>query len=169
MKKLLILLTSTLFFAVGCQTNTDITPSEEGFALSISLAPTRITLGNKTGDSYPAYWSDGDRLVVNGEQSDEAIIDANDRSKAVFKFSEATALSYPLNITYPYCATTTAEQPMVEFPAQQSYTKGSFEVGSAPMCGYVSSNEKTWTTDERRRERGCAGAGNLRRTGAGRG
>lgn len=139
MKKLLFLLVLTASFAMGCQTDntTDIGTSEGGVALNVSLAPTRITLGNKVGNTYPAYWSEGDRLVANAAQSEEAVIDATDKSKATFKFSEATTPAYPLLITYPYCAATTAEQPMVEFPADQSYVEGSFEAGSAPMCGYI--------------------------------
>ena len=147
MKKLLILLGLTLSLAVGCQrdSSTDIAPSEGGVILNVSLAPTRVTLGNKAGDTYHAYWSEGDRLVVNAEQSDEAIINADNKSKATFKFSEATTLAYPYHITYPYCPATTAEQPMVEFPAEQSYTEGSFEVGSAPMCGYATGNDSSIT------------------------
>jgi endonuclease/exonuclease/phosphatase family metal-dependent hydrolase len=138
MKKLLFLLTLALSFAVGCQTDTtvDVASGEEGVVLNVSLAQTRVTLGGKVGEEYPAYWSEGDKLVVNGVQSQAAVIDANDKSKATFKFSESS-LAYPFNITYPYCATTTAEQPMVEFSAEQNYAEGSFEAGSAPMCGYT--------------------------------
>ena len=137
MKKLLILL--ALFFAIGCQTDvaTNIALSQGEVVLSVALAPTRVSLGNKVGSTYSAYWNEGDRLVANAIQSEVAIIYANDSSRATFKFSEDESLSYPLNITYPYCATTTAEQPMVEFPTNQSYVEGSFEVGSAPMCGYT--------------------------------
>lgn len=147
MKKLLFLLVLTASFAMGCQTDntTDIGTSEGGVTLNVSLAPTRITLGNKVGNTYPAYWSEGDRLVANAAQSEEAVINATDKSKATFKFSEATTPAYPLLITYPYCAATTAEQPMVEFPADQSYVEGSFEAGSAPMCGYIATKEANIT------------------------
>ena len=144
MKKLLILLGLTLSLAVGCQrdSSTDIAPSEGGVILNVSLAPTRVSLGSKVGNTYPVYWNEGDRLVVNAVQSEEAVIDANDKSKATFYFSEEASLSHPFNITYPYCPATTAEHPMVEFPAEQHYTKGSFEVGSAPMCGYSTNKSK---------------------------
>ena len=137
MKKLLILL--ALFFAIGCQTDatTDIAPSRGEIVLNVALAPTRVSLGNKVGSTYSAYWNEGDRLVANAIESEEAAINANNRSKATFKFSAEAPLSYTLNITYPYCAATSAKQPMVEFPANQNYTEGSFEVGSAPMCGYA--------------------------------
>ena len=137
MKKLLILL--ALFFAIGCQTDatTDIAPSRGEIVLNVALAPTRVSLGNKASSTYSAYWNEGDRLAANAIESEEAAINANNRSKATFKFSAEASLSYPLNITYPYCAATSAKQPMVEFPANQNYTEGSFEIGSAPMCGYT--------------------------------
>ena len=102
MRKLPFLLVSALCFLVGCQSDTAyLTSSENGVVLSVSLAPTRVSLGNKAGDTYSAYWNEGDRLVANAMQSEVAIIDANDSSRATFKFSAEESLSYPLNITYP--------------------------------------------------------------------
>ena len=138
MRKLPFLLVSALCFLVGCQSDTAyLTSSENGVVLSVSLAPTRVSLGNKAGDTYSAYWNEGDRLVANAMQSEVAVIDANDSSRATFKFSAEESLSYPLNITYPYCVATTAGQPMVEFLAEQRYAEGSFAVDSTPMCGYA--------------------------------
>ena len=139
MKKYLLLLSLVGLFAVGCQndTTTDVASGEGGVVLTVSLEPTRVSLGGKVGDTYSAYWNEGDRLVANGKLSEEVIIDAENRSKATFKFSNGVLLSYPFNITYPYCSATTAEQSVVEFPVEQNYTEGSFEVGSAPMCGYT--------------------------------
>ena len=139
MKKYLLLQALVFSVAVGCKTDTtvDVALDDKGLVLNVSLADTRVVLGDKVGDIYPAYWSEGDKLVVNGKLSEEAIINVGDRAKAAFKFSEEPSLSYPFNVTYPYCAATTAEQPSVEFLAEQNYIEGSFEVGSAPMCGYA--------------------------------
>jgi phage baseplate assembly protein gpV len=140
MKRLLILITLSMALAAGCQTDSDAKLHPQGeFVLSVALSPTRVSLGDKSGDGYSVYWNDGDRLVVNGIESNEAMIDADDRSKAQFEFSDGTSLTYPFNITYPHCATTTATKPMVGFSAEQRYVEGSIEVGSAPMCGYVTS------------------------------
>ena len=131
-------------FAIGCQSDitTDVASSENGVVLSVSLENTRVALGAKTGGVYPAYWNEGDRLVVNGTQSEVAEIDAMNRSKAIFRFSEGATLSYPFNITYPYCD---AEGSMVEFPAKQNYVEEGFESGSAPMCGYVATKSESIT------------------------
>ena len=107
--------------------------------LALSLAQTRTSLGEKVGDVYPALWSEGDRVVVNGLLSEEVAINAENRAEAKVVVKSA---EYPYHITYPYSASTTAERPVVEFPAEQSYTEGTFAVGSAPMCGYVESGKE---------------------------
>ena len=142
MRKLLQILTLVMgIFAIGCQT--DNTAEDEvgvgdNTTLTVSLAQSRVALGGKVGDTYPVYWNEGDKIVVNGKLSDEVDINAENRSMATFTFTE-TSISYPYCVTYPYCASTTAEQSIVEFPAEQNYAEGSFEIGSAPMCGYVES------------------------------
>ena len=128
-------------FAIGCQNDTSsYTAGEsEGTTLSISLEQTRTSLGQK-GDNgiYPAYWSEGDKIVVNGELSGEAQIDATNRGSATFHLSQS--LSSPYCITYPYCAATTAERSIVEFASEQSYAEGTFSTATAPMCGYAESS-----------------------------
>jgi hypothetical protein len=138
MKRYLLLLALVGFFAVGCKTDTTtvIASGEKGVTLNISLEQSRVVLGEKVGDTYPVYWSEGDKIAVNGALSDEAVIDAQNRAEATFKFSGVESLSYPLSITYPYCAAATTEQACVEFLAEQSYAEGSFEAGVAPMCGF---------------------------------
>ena len=102
--------------------------------LTIFTQPTRTSLGGKVDDTYPVYWSEGDRIVINGTLSEEAILDGENCTEAKFKV-EAT--NYPLNIVYPYTSTTTADAPKVVIPTEQHYTEGTFAVGSAPMCGYA--------------------------------
>ena len=147
MKKLAQLLALATLFAAGCQTDqTANNPlgCDEGAVISISLQPTtRTSLGNK-GDNgiYPVYWSEGDKIAVNGVESNEVKIDAENRAKASFAFTTATP-SRPYYITYPYCASTTAGQPVVEFLAEQGYAEGTFALGSTPMCGYSETSGST--------------------------
>ncbi len=140
MKRFLLLLATIGVIATACQTDgtsdNEVGIGEEGTVLTVSIEPTRTSLGDKVGDTYPYYWSEGDKIVVNGKLSDEVAINADNKASATFKFSKAT-LSYPYYITYPYCTSTTAENPIVEFPAEQSYAEGTFSTNSAPMCGYV--------------------------------
>ena len=154
MKRLLLILLAVATLFVGCRPDTPELPNEpdapvvpdtpiddvvkESAVLALSLTQTRTSLGEKVGDIYPAYWSEGDRVVVNGVLSEEAQISADNASEAQFFVD---TVSYPFCITYPHTASTTEERPIVAFPTAQSYTKGSFAVGSAPMCGYVESGK----------------------------
>ena len=131
-----ILLFGLLLLFVGCQR--DFTADNTvggGNTLTVSISKTRTSMGGKVGDTYPVYWSEGDKIVVNGVLSNEAQIDADEPATATFKFD--SNIAYPYNITYPYCEVTSAEQPIVEFATEQNYIEGSFASGCAPMCGYA--------------------------------
>ena len=135
MKRFGIILGFALLF-VGCQR--DFTADNTvggGNTLTVSISKTRTSMGGKVGDTYPVYWSEGDKIVVNGVLSNEAQIDADEPTTATFKFD--SNIAYPYNITYPYCEVTSAEQPIVEFATEQNYIEGSFASGYAPMCGYA--------------------------------
>lgn len=125
----------SLFFS-GCDTDTTNVVGGDGVTeLTVALPQTRTTIGTKEGNTYPLYWSEGDKIVVNGVLSEEVKIDADDKSRATFEIK--SALAYPCAITYPYTSATTAVIPKVIFPSEQTYVKDSFAEGCAPMCGYV--------------------------------
>ena len=138
MKNLLyavVFLLTTIF--CGCQTDntTDVQHNGDGTTITITLPESRTSLGEKEGTTYPVYWSEGDRIAINGVSSQDVSINADDRSKATFFIDES--VKYPYSITYPYTSTTTASSPKVVVPTVQNYTEGSFESGSTPMCGYL--------------------------------
>ena len=140
MKKIFLLLT-TIVFAIGCQPSTPSegpTVTDNTVKLAISLEQTtRTSLG--AGDInciYPTYWSIGDEVVVNGVLSDKVAAYEHNKPTATFTFADSN-ISAPYSATYPYCALTSAEKIYVEFPAMQSYTKGSISPEHAPMCGYT--------------------------------
>ena len=139
MKNFVLALASFALIFVGCSTDTTYENlAIEGNAsnvLTLSTQPTRTSLGGKVGDTYPVYWSEGDKIVANGEVSNEAIIANKNSTEATFKFDKD--FSYPLNITYPYTSTSTASTPKVVVPSEQHYTEGTFAPESAPMCGYT--------------------------------
>ena len=142
----LLLFVSVAFLLIACSTDTtDSTLGVEDGAtvLTLSIDSSRTSLGDKVGDTYPVYWSDGDRIVVNGILSEEAVINASNHASA--QFSVVGELQYPYYITYPYTSTTTAETPKVVFPAEQEYAESSFGNGSAPMCGYLANEANSVT------------------------
>ena len=104
-------------------------------SLTISLPTTRTHIGEEANDGYPVYWSEGDRIALNGACSHEAEIDVENKSLAVFAFD--AVLSYPYALTYPYTDATNEERAVVEFPAVQNYVENGTESGILPMYGYV--------------------------------
>ena len=127
---------SAIWF-VGCQA--DMTTSEgDKIRFTASFEQSRTSLGEKKDGVYPVFWSEGDRIVVNAIESDPVEI-ATNRSKASFTVP-STSLKLPYYVTYPYSASTTAETPMVTFKAEQNYIAGSFDVASAPLCAYSTTN-----------------------------
>ena len=140
MKRVLSILLVVALFMAGCTPDNggnENVGGAEGTTLTVSLEQTRTSLGDDNDSGiYPTYWSIGDRIVVNGVVSDEVSANENGKPAATFNFG-AEELTYPYNVTYPYCALSTAEKFYVEFPAVQSYVKGTISPNSAPMCGYA--------------------------------
>ena len=98
----------------------------------LSLEASRTQLGEKAGDIYPLYWSEGDKISINGIESNA--IGAENAGAVAAKFTIDGVLSYPYNVVYP-----AASANEVTFLAKQSYTEGSFAQGAAPMYGYAES------------------------------
>lgn len=132
------LFVAIVLLLLGCQTDvaTDIISGVGVTSLTIALPHTRTALGDKSGNTYPLYWSEGDKIVVNGVVSSEAQINASNPASAEFNF--ASSVDYPLCITYPYTSSTTASEPKVVFPSVQEYAEGTFATETAPMCAYMS-------------------------------
>ena len=140
MKRFPILALFAALFLLGCQQSVaevDTTQGVGSTTLSVSLPDTRTSLGEKVGDTYPLYWSENDKIVVNGIASENISISAENRSSATFTM--ASAVNYPYLLTYPYTSTSTANTPKVVLPAAQSYVEGTFATSCAPMCGYAGS------------------------------
>ena len=129
-----ILLSSTLS---NCAVDTPTNTVGDGVVttIEVELPETRIALGDKVNGSYSAFWSEGDKIVINGILTKEVKIDSENRSNATFEVEGI--LDYPFLATYPYTSATTAENPAVEFKSVQTYTPGTFCEGSAPLCGYA--------------------------------
>ena len=141
MKRFLTYIIAASLLISGCVKGRDeFTPTDGTTTLTISLEQTRTALGDKVGNNYPVYWSEGDKIIINGKLSHEAQIDKTNRSSA--KFGIDSSIERPYHITYPYTSATSAEEPMVLFPAEQSYRVNSFAPESAPMCGYVTGDDE---------------------------
>ena len=94
----------------------------------LSLEETRTQLGEKAGEVYPLYWSNGDKISVNGVESNALSVSEN---SAVATFTVAGVVNTPYRIAYPKAA-----EGQVLFAAEQSYVEGTFANGASTMYGY---------------------------------
>ena len=95
----------------------------------LSLEESRTQLGEKAGELYPLFWSEGDKISVNGVESAEATIGDNG---TVATFAVPGVLSAPYCITYPV-----APANQVVFAAQQTHVSNTtFASGVSTMYAY---------------------------------
>ena len=107
--------------------------------ITLSLEESRTQLGEKADGVYPLYWSEGDKIAVNGVVSNEVPADAVGAAAATFTLNGT--LAYPYNVIYPAPAegvVAVAEgcYPVV-FPATQEYKAGNIDGAAAAMYGYA--------------------------------
>ena len=136
MKNLAKLFVAVAVLAAGVACTTDAT-EDLGVAvggkttITLSLEESRTQLGEKTDGVYPLYWSDGDKISINGAVS-EALTEGGSANATFTLNGQPT---YPYNVIYP--ASSANE---VTFLATQEYTAGTFAAGTAPMYGYAESS-----------------------------
>ena len=130
------------FFACACVTDAteDVAPQVVGAQteITLSLEGSRTHIAEKEGDTYPLYWSAGDKIAINGVASEALTEEAHGKTVASFVLNGE--LTYPYNLTYPAPAegVVAAEgKQAVTFLAVQNYKADTFAEGATPMYGYV--------------------------------
>lgn len=140
MKNLLkLLMAGVLLTSVSCvqDITKDIAVGVQGGAaeFTVGIDASRVALGDKDAmGKYPLYWSDGDKISINGIASSALdIAEGEQISQANFVVTpgEGQLLEAPFSVLYP---SNTAGQ--VVFKALQAYTEGTFATGTTPMYGY---------------------------------
>ena len=100
--------------------------------ITLSLEESRTQLGEKAGDLYPLYWSEGDKISVNGVTSNTLSVS---EPTASAKFTVSASLSAPYQIAYP-----AAHAGQVLFAAKQTHVDNTtFASGVSTMYGYSKS------------------------------
>ena len=140
MKNLLkLLMAGVLLTSVSCvqDITDDLTVGAPGTAteFTVGIEAPRVVLGDKDAmGKYPLYWSNGDKISINGIASTGAVIEEGVKtSQANFVVTpgEDQVLVAPFNVLYP---SNTAGQ--VVFKTSQTFTEGTFANGTTPMYGY---------------------------------
>ena len=70
--------------------------------ITLSLEESRTQLGEKAGDLYPLQWSEGDKISINGVESNA--LSASEAGQSAATFSLAGSLTKPYCIAYPAAA-----------------------------------------------------------------
>lgn len=110
----------------------------------ISAVQTKTWLDSEGGGSpVKVYWSDGDRILVNGQLSSAVPVAPGEKvSAAEFSFR---SISAPFRAFYPASAVTeVGEDGSLTFviPDTQVYSSTTFANGSAPLYGYAEGGDK---------------------------
>lgn len=100
----------------------------------------RTAIGEKSGSAYSLYWSEGDRIAVNGKKSSYVEIDGEEVGVARFGLKGVT---YPYRAVYPASAAgaydAAAGTVSLILPSVQTYVEGGFDPAAAVMLGYAES------------------------------
>ena len=100
---------------------------KEVTVLTAQVAQTKSVL-----DVNKVYWTDGDRINVNGYDSDALYF--NGKTPATASFTIDAALTGPLNAVYPSFIYKDAQT--ITLPQEQMYQAGSFGPDASPMLAY---------------------------------
>ena len=141
MKKIYICLFAAIA-AVGCLKDepTQTPEINDGVNVLEVTAPSNLTKTTlvDNGDYYSVNWTANDVISVNGQESSELTVDAENAKKAVFTFAEK--VDAPYCSVYPasaYKAESLADgTATVVIPAEQTYADGNFDPAAAIMIGY---------------------------------
>ena len=131
-----IFLAVVALFAYSCVTDTtedlgvQVGGGQNVTEITLSLEESRTQLGEKVDGLYPLYWSEGDKISVNGVESAAAVIDNNNPASATF--------TVPGELATPYCiAYPAAPAGKVIFAANQTHAGNeTFGSGVSTMYGY---------------------------------
>ena len=105
--------------------------------LSLTISPLISTPQNMTF----LEWDSQTTIAVNGEAVANPLIDASDGLIATFTLPQEVVAPY--TITYPYTEGSSAQQPLVTFPAEQEIAPGEFNVLSMPACCLIESGNNS--------------------------
>ena len=144
LSKLFVAMVALFAYACATDTTEDLGVKFGGQTeITLSLEESRTHIAGKDGEDYPLYWSEDDKIAVNGIASEPLAQDAHGKASATFVV--AGEVAYPHNIVYPAPAegvtAATSGLQVVTFPATQNYVAGSFDEGAVPMYAHVADAE----------------------------
>ncbi len=124
-----------MLLAAGCAKDDTVDTNVVGgkTIIGAGISETRTSLGESVDGSRKVYWSNGDRIAVNGTASSALENVAEQSTSAEFVFDGV--LSLPYKAVYPASAYTDANT--VTLPAVQAKGDDSFGRDAEPMVAYA--------------------------------
>ena len=133
---------AALFVGVSCTTDTteDLGQQIVGKGQTVLTVSTgdgelRTSLGEKVDGSYPVYWSNGDKLSLNGKAS-AALADLEENAKVAI-FTWDGTFEKPFFLAYP----AVTKNNTVKFASSQNYVEGTFAPNAVPMYAFVEESD----------------------------
>ena len=123
---------SLMIFA-GCvnEMTDDVVVSGKKTEVTIGFAETKTSLGDLENGTRKVYWSEGNKITVNGVESSSVVL-SEDKRSATFGFD--AVLNYPYSILYP--AQMYKDAQTITLPAVQAAANNTFADDTAPMAVY---------------------------------
>ena len=124
--------------AAACN-KTELREQEETVSITVGLSETSVktTMGPSNEGRRKVYWSDGDRLALNGSASDALTGLAPETASASFTFHGS--FSSPYKLLYP--ASFYKDATTITLPVTQSWVDGTVAPDTAPLACQVLSPE----------------------------
>lgn len=130
MRTICLIPAAILLLAVSCSLRETAAGETE---FNVCLGPDengRVAFGEKSGNSYPLVWSEGDRISVNGVSSSPVTAASAGGRSAGFTF--ASTVSTPYYVVYPAASFVTPKR--ISFPSEQIHAPGSCPASSMVLA-----------------------------------
>lgn len=100
----------------------------ETTVVGVGLVESKTYLGDLVDGARKVYWSEGDQIAINGNESTEIAISEN---KNFAEFTFVGNLDYPYSVLYP--ASAYVNPSTISLPAVQAAADGTFATNCVPM------------------------------------
>ena len=108
----------------------------ETTVVGVGFVESKTYLGDLVDGARKVYWSDGDQIAINGNESTEIAISEN---KNFAEFTFVGDLDYPYSVLYP--ASAYVDPSTISLPAVQAAADGTFATNCAPMSCVAEEDE----------------------------
>ncbi|MBO4433960.1 MAG: PQQ-binding-like beta-propeller repeat protein [Bacteroidales bacterium] len=142
MKKIYILSILLLPFVYSCTRENDIRQElPQTTVFEAQIVETKTNLGEKTGSTYPNYWSAGDAISVNGVVSDALADNSEYVGTSRANFTVTGVLNPPYRCAYPAAVVSSYSNgsAIITLPATQQMTATTYDPSAFIMVGSGSS------------------------------